>query len=328
MIYGIDIAKATFYAARTHNGKDFETREFNNTDAGFKDLLKWCRNGSRKQTLEFGMEATGRYHEPLAYFLCEQGHTVYVANPILVKRFSQALHLRAKTDKIDAMAICRFFSRDPRPVPAFQPPSEARRRLIGLWRGRDQMAKMRTGERNRLKTPLLDPFVHETHKRVTAELSIQIKNLEREMMEVIKNDPELWEDFQLAISVPGFGLVTCIALLAELDRSILDARKAVQQFGLAPQPRESGSSVRGKARICSASSKRLRPLLFMGARSAIRMPYGPFRAFFDILTERGKHHMVALTAVMRKMLATAIGVLTTRTPFDPEKVNRYRPNWA
>jgi transposase len=51
----------------------------------------------------FGLESTGGYHLNLLSFLLSRTEHVYLTNPLLIKRFSQAVSLRkTKTDLIDA----------------------------------------------------------------------------------------------------------------------------------------------------------------------------------------------------------------------------------
>ena len=54
------------------------------------------------------MEATGNYHKPIANFLCEQGLSVSVVNPKLIRDFGDNTLRKPKTDKKDAIKICRY----------------------------------------------------------------------------------------------------------------------------------------------------------------------------------------------------------------------------
>jgi transposase len=55
-----------------------------------------------------GMEATGCYHELLADLAHRSGHTVFVLNPKDTRHYAQAVGLRAKTDRVDALLIARL----------------------------------------------------------------------------------------------------------------------------------------------------------------------------------------------------------------------------
>ena len=63
----------------------------------------------------------------------------------------------------------------------------------------------------------------------------------------------------------------------------------------------------------------LRKVMYMPALSCIRHQ-NYFSSFYQHLLEQGKPKKVAIVAVMRKMLLTAMGVLKNQEPFDP--------NWA
>ena len=54
------------------------------------------------------MEHTGRYYEPVARFLHEEGIFVSAVNPKLVKDYGNNSLRKVKTDKADARKIARY----------------------------------------------------------------------------------------------------------------------------------------------------------------------------------------------------------------------------
>ena len=54
------------------------------------------------------MEATGRYHEPVAAALHEYGIYVCVLNPLYIKQSGGGSIRKVKTDKADAMKIAKY----------------------------------------------------------------------------------------------------------------------------------------------------------------------------------------------------------------------------
>jgi hypothetical protein len=54
------------------------------------------------------MEATGRYHEPVAAALHEYGIYVSVLNPLYIKQSGGGSIRKVKTDKADAMKIAKY----------------------------------------------------------------------------------------------------------------------------------------------------------------------------------------------------------------------------
>ena len=107
---GIDISKYkhTFVIA-SHLGEIIQKPiDFDNNQMGFKLLLEKLKPYDLNQ-LKIGFESTGHYSANLKQFLIDQGYSFYQLNPHLVKKFTLSLSTRkAKTDKIDALAIAKF----------------------------------------------------------------------------------------------------------------------------------------------------------------------------------------------------------------------------
>lgn len=81
---------------------------------------------------------------------------------------------------------------------------------------------------------------------------------------------------------------------------------------------ESASSVRAPGRISKEGNAQLRRVLYMPAQVASRHEPN-VRAFYEKLLARGKRPMVAVVAVMRKLLHSIYGMLKHGRDFDGEK---------
>ena len=97
--FGIDISKETFDVVNK-KGKHYQ---FLNDNRGFAKFKKIITDGSICV-----MEVTGIYHLRLAKFLYSKNIATAVVNPLRIKRFSQMLLRRNKTDKADASMICLY----------------------------------------------------------------------------------------------------------------------------------------------------------------------------------------------------------------------------
>jgi len=99
MIVGIDVSKASLDAAW---GTDDATEHqaFVYTEQGMKALLQATPSATC-----YVMEATGTYHLRLALYLHQQGRSVSVVNPLIIKRFSQMRLSQVKSDQADAQLI-------------------------------------------------------------------------------------------------------------------------------------------------------------------------------------------------------------------------------
>lgn len=77
---GIDIAKASFDAARLGADGRYKHKKFDNTPEGFARFAEWLA-GFGTEPAHICMEATGACSVPLGGFLAAQGFHASVANP-------------------------------------------------------------------------------------------------------------------------------------------------------------------------------------------------------------------------------------------------------
>ena len=315
-VLGIDISKRDFHASLIAGGKT-ANKSFPNSDVGFEQLIKWMLN-RKIVRVHACMESTGPLGEALALFLHERGHVVSVVNPSRIKAYRQSELVRTKTDAVDAAVIARFCLAQ-RPD-AWEPQPANIRRLQALLRRLEGLDQMRTQELNRLSLPDLDPSVDASCRAIVWALEAQIREIERQLTDIFRDDPTLRSRRDLLTSIPGIGEKTAAKLLGEMPnleqfRNV----KAVAAFaGLSPEHRMSGTTNQ-RSRISKVGSPRLRKGLFLPALTAMR--FNPIlRAFADRLAARQKPRMVIVAAVMRKLLTLAYGVLKSNRPWEPQPV--------
>ena len=146
----------------------------------------------------------------------------------------------------------------------------------------------------------------------------RVAALEAELAAVLKESA--WAGALACLtSAPGIGLVTASWLLVDtLNFALCAGPEALTAYaGLAPVPRESGRSSRGRAAIGHAGNSRLRTALYMATLSAAR--YNPaIRAFYQRLRAAGKPKKVARCAAARKLLHIAWAVVTKEQDFNPQ----------
>jgi transposase len=313
---GIDIAKQKIEVALLVSDK-VKNNSFKNSAEGFESLARWLRKLAIER-VHACLEATGNYGEELAIFLHEAGYTVSIVNPARIKGFAQSELIRTKTDRIDAGIIARFcLAMKPEP---WVPPSPGIRALRALVRRADSLIEMMTQEKNRLGT---------AHESVIPLIKEHIDYLEKEnekvkdqIADLIDRNPDLKRKRNLLASIPGIGKTTIAAFLAELDdlEKFKHVRELVAFIGLAPKEKLSGSSIKGKPRLCKTGHARLRKALYMPALVSIR--YNPLMiAFYRRLKEKGKNGKVIVCAIMRKLVHLIFGVLKSGKMFDPN----YKP---
>lgn len=318
-VLGIDIAKQRFEAALFVSDK-IKNKSFKNTIEGFVSLSLWLeKQGIRK--VHACLEATGNYGEDLAIYLHEAGHIVSIVNPARIKGFAQSELIRTKTDKVDAGIIARFcLAMQPEP---WIPPAMEIRILRALVRRADSLIDMRSQEKNRISTA--HESVISLIKEHISYLDQEIERIRKQIANLIEQDPKLKQKKDLLDSIPGLGKVTIPTILAELDNleKFTHVREVVAFIGLAPKETLSGTSIKGKPRLCKIGHARLRKALYMPALVSIQC--NPVMiAFYNRLKNKGKNGKVIVCAIMRKLVHIIFGILKSGKKYDPN----YKPACA
>ena len=316
-VLGIDLAKLTFDATLLLGSGTQHYQAFPNTPEGFTQLAAWLAQHGVTE-LHACMEATNIYWEALATFLHTQGHIVSVVNPARIKGYAMATMQRNKTDKLDS-AIIAAFCKTHRPT-AWQPLSEAHKRLRSLVRHRDDLLQTQLQQQNRLRDTT-DTLVRESLQTVLDTLVKQLEVVERRIKEHVAAHAELRTNLELLTAIVGIGVVTACKLLAEFAdlEQYESAKAAAADAGLTPSHFESGTSVRKRPRLSKIGKAGIRAALYWPAVTAMRR-CPAFKAFAARLAARGKPKKVIIVAVMRKLVHIVYGVLKHRTPYDPAKV--------
>jgi len=301
---GIDVSKDQLDIAIRPGEARF--RE-SNDDSGIQALI--VRLLSFKPQLIL-LEATGGYEILAAASLRQAGLPAHIINPRQVRDFARSSGRLAKTDKIDAAIPAHFaeaLKPDLRPWP-----DEQQQELAALMSRRRQLVEMLVMEKNRLAMTY-SPRVRKSLQTNLQSLKEQLKELEQDLDDFIRQSPVWLKKAQLLQSVPGIGPLTCQSLLAWLpELGTLNRKKIAALVGLAPFNRDSGQ-MRGKRTIWGGRA-RLRPPLYMATLAACRVNPA-IRAFYLRLVAAGKSKKLALTACMRKLLIILNAILKEQQPW-------------
>jgi transposase len=243
-------------------------------------------------------EATGGYEQPLVRALQKAGVLVSVVMPRRVRAFAQARGLRAKTDPIDA-ELLRLFGAAIHPPAAPALPA-AHEELQQLTRARQDLLALLNDEASRAEhctLPLL-----QAQGRVRRELlEAQIRQLEQRLRALIAAEPAWQRKAGRVQQVDGIGEVSAWTILAELpELGQLERGEAAGLVGVAPDAVDSG--MRAGRRHISGGRARARKVLYMAALSAAHRNrvLAPF--YRRLVEQRHKPKLVALTAVLRKLV--------------------------
>lgn len=292
---GIDIAKNFFDVALS--GMPDSAQRFDNTPEGFTSFYaRFTRELSEALVI---MEATGGYETALLTHLCTNGVAVHRVQPLQARHYMRSLRCFAKTDRIDAMALARYGAERHDGLPLFTLCEDILEELRDLHARRCDLIAMRVAEQQRLKHPRYRTMT-ESVKTVMNTVKAEISRIEDAMRALIEGSESLKAKHELLTAFPGIGSTTALCLLAEMpELGTLTRRQAASLAGLAPHPRDSGNHTGYRA--VRGGRATVRKALFMAALAA-RQHNPELRTFYQRLIQNGKKPMVAITAIMRKMI--------------------------
>jgi transposase len=149
---------------------------------------------------------------------------------------------------MDAALIARFCSAMKPEI--WIPPSTEIRSLRALVRRVDSLIDMCSQEKNRMSTAHESVLV--MIKEHIVYLNQEIEKIRKQIADLIKRNPHLKQRKELLDSIPGLGKATIPHILADLDDfdKFTHVREMVAFIGLAPKEILSGSSIKGKPRLC------------------------------------------------------------------------------
>jgi transposase len=153
-VVGIDVAQKELAVSLGRMLDDwspevYSYKTFPNTSKGFIALALWVKQMTKPGIdLRFVMEATGVYHELLAYFLEEKGYTVSIVLPNKISNYNKTLETKTVTDKTMSQSIVMFGLE--RRLTDWKRPKKVFKNLKQLTRERDQVVQMRTMAKNHL----------------------------------------------------------------------------------------------------------------------------------------------------------------------------------
>jgi transposase len=301
-------------------------KKFPNTLRGFMALLLWIKKLSSKDTaVRFVMEATGVYHESLAYFLEGKGYEVSIILPNKISNYMRTLEVKTITDKTASEAIARFGLE--RRLEKWQRPKKVFKTLRQLTREREQVIQMRTMAKNQLHAEQTEAEPNASSidrvKKQIAFLNKQEKEIKAEILALSKEDKKVEESIRTVCSVPGVGLLTAASVLGETNGFdlIRNKRQLASYAGLDVKEKQSGTSVKAKARISKHGNKYLRKAMHLPALAAIRHDER-FKAVFVRLVSKHGIKMKGVVAVQRKLLEMIYTIYKNNTAYDKNYLNK------
>jgi transposase len=282
------------------------SRKFANSKSGFAEFDAWVKKlQSEPVQTWFVVEATGVYHENLAWHLHQQGRDLSVVLPNLAKKYLQSLGYKSKNDKIDAKGLAHMGAE--RQLKPWQPLSKQLYLLRKLTREREQLCAAQTSFSNMLHaeghTMMEGKSTVKRLKKAKDFFDKQMQDIEQELANLVDQDPVLKERLEHVTSIKGVGFITAVTIIAETNGFELFAnqRQLVSYAGYDVVENQSGKR-QGKTRISKKGNAHIRRALHMPAFQTVKYKLPVFIDLYNRLIEKGKKKMQAYVALQKKLL--------------------------
>lgn len=292
---------------------------FENTDSGITQLLKTLK-GYKSDQLWICMEHTGYYGVLLTCKIAQAGIRLSLINPLEIKRSSGLT--RGKDDVVDAYRIASYAVRHSYKLKPHNIVCQSLQKLKTKLSQRGFYVKGMVQSKNNLKSlqVLAQSSDCKTEinmiKKLISSYEKAIDTLEKQMNDLIKEEPELKATFQKITRIDGIGPITAWACIVATDNFVRfnDARKFCCHAGIAPFRYESGSSIRAPKRTSRLRNRQLKSILIRAAMTAA-MHDPQLKAYKNRKIIQGKHKMVVYNALASKIVARMFAVANREEPY-------------
>jgi len=318
---GIDVSKLTIDVTIIGVPDDQDYRQFDNSIEGFGKMETWLQSKvffSFKKSL-LCMEHTGLYTRQLVMYLLQREARVWMESALQIKR-SMGM-TRGKNDKIDSYRIARYaMTNDDRAV-YVRLASASLQKLKDLMSSRERLLKSLQA----IKTAMQE--LSKVDKKMGREIEklngpalrgllTSKEKVEKRMLGIINEDPELKTLYDLITSVKCVGAVLATELLVYTHgfTRMQNSRQLACYCGVAPFEHSSGTSIRGRAGTSNFANMNLKSTLHLAAISATQ--YVPdIKKYYQRKVAEGKSKMCVINAIRNKLIYRIIAVVKRGSPY-------------
>ena len=304
------------------NHKVIGTKRFDNTPSGIKSFCTWLRSKIKEVDVPLSVlvEATGVYHEELAYGLSKNGFRISVVLPNKSQKYLQSLGLKSKNDKIDAFGLSLMCAQQK--LAEFVPLDPFYYELRSLTRFYQSIQESITALGNQLHA-IKHGFY--SNPEIISEMITLIKTKKDLLKRVVKqmhvlvdSRKDVQEKIERIQKVKGIGFLTIVTVLAETGgfENFDNIPGLVSYAGYDVIENQSGMHV-GKTKISKKGNSRIRRVLHLP--SLVVVKYEPsFNIFYNRIFEKSFIPMKGYVAVQKKMLVLIYAMWKNGTEYNPE----------
>jgi len=324
-VAGIDVAQKELVVSlgKMYESLDIEIyayKVFKNTPSGIIAMVKWSEQLCAKaDAIQYVMEATGVYHQRLAYYLEGKGLKLSIVLPNKISNYFRTLDIKTITDKTASQAIARFGLE--RKLDCWRKPKRIYRELKQLTRERDQVVEERAMVKNQLHAEKTEAEPNQRSiKRIECRIKFlndQESEIKKDITQLVDQKPKIKKQVKSICTIPGVGELTAVIVLAETNgfELIRNKKQLTSYAGFDVKEKLSGTSVKGKPRISKRGNRHLRKAMHLPSLSSVKYNEAHKKLYIRIVSKSGIK-MKALIAVQRKMLELIYVIHSNQTTYQ------------
>jgi len=306
---GVDVSKRTLdISIITNENEMLHYEQIENTEKSIKIFITKLK----KKHIDvfnkclFCAEFTGIYSDPLQNVLTNLSIDLWLERPLQIKR-TQGI-VRGKTDKIDSLRIAQYANKYRNDIKLWLPLREEVKTLKKLVSLRNRLLKSKKQLEQIFKEQEFlskeeQVLLKRACKKSLAALKLDIKTVELQMTQIIKDDIQLFKYYKIITSVDGIGMFTAIEIIITTNefKNIKKSKKYACYSGVVPYDHSSGTSIRKRPRVSKMANTSVKTLLHMSALSVINME-GDLKNYYHRKVDEGKNKMSVLNAIRNKLI--------------------------
>jgi transposase len=322
LFVGVNIGSETFTASIGEFDREEGWRitakvtTFENNYDALNKFLSWLKeNKAQGQNCVVCVEATGVYGEALTYFMSTNGYNMVVEAPLKVKRAFDPEG--PKSDPVDSRHIAEYAYRFFDELRPWKPKKEFIEQLKTLLTVREQLVEQRTAHKNAsqgIKRKVVrTPLAEEIHNKSIKELTEHIKAVEKEIKNLIDDDPSSRELHKLIVSVPGIGsiLATIFVVTICSAPNPYNPKALAAYIGICPYENTSGTSRHKKSTSRHYGPSAVRRLLYLAAMS-VRQHSPEDKRYFLRKRAEGKPKQLIINNIANKLVKAVCAIAGLR----------------
>lgn len=317
LVIGIDFSKETMNFCCLRGSSMMLVLEgvVNNDKDGCKEMIRTLRAlhpGLKVDGFLFCGENTGCYSLEVAEYLFSKKYLIWLENPLQIK-LSSGLR-REKTDAADARMIAEYAFRHQDKAKLYNPQSKAISKLKSWLKAHCALTQIKVDLRNLMQSMSIVPY---TLEQALEDIIAQLKESDKKIRELLKQEDEFSMNASLSLSVPGISYISVAAILIDTRNftRFTSPRKYATHVGCVPYKYDSGTTIHKKPHVSKASNRYINSLLTQGAVS-LMTHNEEIKEYASKKKKEGKSNGCIINNIRNKTIHRLFAVIRDQNPFD------------